>query len=297
MNCHGGIMREILWRLLKIKREACPWIKIGDIPFLKNIPTAFLNYLTQFPIAVQGRKMYLDKFDTLQLGMNRIYEPEITEFLKKHLLPGDIALDIGAHIGYYSLIFADKVGKSGKVYAFEPDPENHAILSKNIKINGFLNIQAINKAVLDKSGALNLYKSNSNSGDHRVYDPGEQRKIIEAQAIKIDDLFADSNVAIKLIKMDIQGAEYFAVNGMISTINKSRNLILCAEFWPYGLKMSGIAPNSFIALLFNLGFSVYEQRGSERIKIDSASQLIDKYRSDDASSYANLICKKGEQGI
>jgi FkbM family methyltransferase len=290
-------MREILWRLLKIKRKMCPSIKVGSIPFLQDIPNYFQNYLRQFPIEVQAHKMFLDKLDTLQLGMNRIYEPEMTTFFRRHLSPGGIVLDIGAHIGYYSLIFAEAVGPSGKVFAFEPNPENYRLLLKNIRINKFQNIEPINKAVSDKTGVLNLYESDSNSGDHRIYDSGEKRKQIRIQALKIDDLISEMEQPLKLIKMDIQGAEYYALNGMISLINKSEDLLLSAEFWPYGLKMSGVVPESFIALLFKLGFTVYEFGGSEMVKINSASQLTEKYRIEEPSSYTNLICKKGRQNI
>jgi FkbM family methyltransferase len=241
--------------------------------------------------------MYIDKLDTLQLNMNRIYEAELTAFFKKHLSVGDIVLDIGAHIGYYSLIFGELVGQTGKVYAFEPDPENYDLLSKNVKINRLMNIKVINKAVADRTGTLNLYESDTNSGDHRIYDSGERRKSIPIEAVKIDDLANDFTAPVKLIKMDIQGAEYFALKGMLSIIHRSNNLILCTEFWPYGLKMAGINPALFIELLFEEGFTLYEQIGAKKIKINSVSSLNDKYKSEDAFSYTNLICKKGIQDI
>ncbi len=290
-------MSEIIWDLIRIKRKALPFIKMGNIPFLGNIPNSLQKYLRKTPVNVQGHKMFLDKLDTLQLGINRIYEPEMTDFFIKHILPGDTVLDIGAHIGYYSLLFADKVGKSGMVYSFEPDPSNFSILSKNIEINEFSNIKLINKALSDKSGEINLYESEKNSGDHRIYDSGEQRKCVHIEAIRLDDMKNDIKKPIKLIKMDIQGAEYFAVNGMISTIKNSNALILCTEFWPYGLKMSGANPTKFIELLLDLEFCLFEHKLTNIVKVDSVSDLIDRYRADEPSSYTNLLCIKGDKNL
>ena len=70
----------------------------------------------------------------------------MTALVKRIVRNGDIVVDIGAHIGYYTLIFARLVGPKGKVFAFEPEPNNFNLLIKNIKINGYKNIIPVQKA-------------------------------------------------------------------------------------------------------------------------------------------------------
>lgn len=204
---------------------------------------------------VQGHKMFLDSKDSLRLSIYGIYEEFETKLIKKQIKQGDIVLDIGANIGYYTLIFAKLVGKNGKVYAFEPDPTNFAILKKNVEINGYKNIILINKAVSDKTGKLKLYLCNDNKGSHSIY-PCDNRKFVEIDSIKLDDFFSNYNGKIDFIKMDIEGAEYSAVKGMSNLLRKNEEIKIISEFAPMNLKRSGIEPEEYLKLLHNYGFKI-----------------------------------------
>ena len=85
------------------------------------------------------------------------YEPETVHEFLNVLQQGDVVVDVGAHIGFYSLLAADKVGEKGHVYAFEPAPATFEILNANISINAFDNITAVKKAVTDKSGVAQMH--------------------------------------------------------------------------------------------------------------------------------------------
>ncbi|MCG2725697.1 MAG: FkbM family methyltransferase [Elusimicrobia bacterium] len=119
---------------------------------------------------VQGHKMFLDPEDNLALSTCGVYAGEsfMTEFVKKVIKKGDIVLDLGAHIGYYTLIFAKLVGNEGKVIAFEPSPNNFALLKKNIGINGYKNVILKQKAVSNKNENIKLYLSGSLC--HKIYN-------------------------------------------------------------------------------------------------------------------------------
>jgi FkbM family methyltransferase len=173
---------------------------------------------------VLGHKMFLDSRDSLNLSIKGVYEPFETELVKKEIRKGDVVLDVGANIGYYTLIFAKLVGENGKVFAFEPDPSNFALLKKNVEINGYKNITLVQKAVSNKTGKTKLYLSDRNLGDHRIYDSHDGRRYIEIDAIRLDDYFKDYNGKIDFIKMDIQGAEGGAIQGMRSLLKKSKNV-------------------------------------------------------------------------
>lgn len=88
-----------------------------------------------------------------------VYEPKTTSLFKKVIREGDIVVDVGAHIGYYTLLASRLVGDTGKVYAFEPEPRNYDLLLKNLELNNVKNVVAIKKAVSNKKGTLKFYLS------------------------------------------------------------------------------------------------------------------------------------------
>lgn len=109
---------------------------------------------------VQGNKMYVnteDKSIVPYLLLDHVWEKYKTELFKKIITQGMTVVDIGASIGYYTLIAAKLVGKTGVVYAFEPEPCNYELLIKNIELNGFTNIVPIKKAVSNRHGKAKLY--------------------------------------------------------------------------------------------------------------------------------------------
>lgn len=85
-------------------------------------------------VKIAGNTLYLDEHDSLNLAWHHVYEPFETKFLLSQIKEGDVVLDLGAFIGYYTLLFADRVGSKGKVVAFEPSPMNYKILSKNVEL-------------------------------------------------------------------------------------------------------------------------------------------------------------------
>lgn len=213
--------------------------------------------------------------------------------MKKEIKKGNVVLDIGANIGYYTLIFAKLVGEEGRVYAFEPDPTNFALLKKNVEINGYKNVVLVQKAVSNNSGRIKLYLSKNNMGDHRIYDSGEDgRQHIEIEAIRLDDYFEHFEGRIDFIKMDIQGAEGGAIQGMYNLLNKNNNVKIVTEFWPIGLKRFGTDPEEFLRLLIKLGFKLYEVNEQDKeIKPVNIPRLLEIY-TPVKGNFTNLLCVK-----
>jgi len=141
------------------------------------------------------------------------------------------------------LIFAKLVGKSGVVFAFEPDPNNFALLKKNVKINNYHNVILVNKAVSNKTVKGKLYISEKSMGDHVIFNSQNGCKSIEIEITKLGDFFKNYNGRIDFIKMDIQGAEGGLVERMSSLLKKNKNMIILIEYYPYGLKKFGVEPN------------------------------------------------------
>src|SRR5262249_42101912 len=128
---------------------------------------------------VDGHIMYLDARDSLDLSLNHVYEPFETELVQSLVHENDTVVDVGANIGYYTLIFARLVGPRGRVFAFEPDPGNFALLKKNVEANRYKNVVLVNAALSDEPATLKLYLSEENRGDHRIYPSDDQRRTIQ----------------------------------------------------------------------------------------------------------------------
>jgi FkbM family methyltransferase len=175
-------------------------------------------------------------FGTEMRLLLRFYEPESVAVCKKIIKPGMTVLDIGADIGYYSLLFSKLVKETGRVYAFEPDPEVFDILSKNIKSSKYKNIHIVQSAISDRSGKAVFFESEK-PGRHSLFDTSGQdqdfkiKKRLEVDVVTIDDfLLKHDNPKIDFVKIDIEGAEIKALLGMKNTIAKSKKLGAIIEF-------------------------------------------------------------------
>lgn len=140
---------------------------------IRKIIKWLIFYIRSGTVNVQGHKMYLPTMDdvgiiSFDLILNEVWEPIETNFFKREIKENDIVLDIGANIGYYTLLFARQVGTKGKVYAFEPEPNNFSLLAKNVLINKYENVIYIDKAVSDINGSQKLFLSEYNIGSQKL---------------------------------------------------------------------------------------------------------------------------------
>jgi len=205
---------------------------------------------------VNDMTMMLNSDDTVmspQLLVENLYEPVETAWVKRTVRSGSVVLDIGANIGYYTLLFSKLVGVRGKVIAFEPDQQNADILRKNLLLNN-LSAQVMQKAVTDHSGSLKLYLSADNKGDHRIC-PAEDRQARTVPCVAIDDVIKGDRV--DFVKMDIQGAEVLALRGMKKLIKRSKNIVIMMEVWPYGLTRNQTGVEEMISILNECKCAIY----------------------------------------
>ncbi|MEK7551540.1 MAG: FkbM family methyltransferase [Patescibacteria group bacterium] len=224
--------------------------------------------------------------------MSGKWEEYETDLFKKNIKSGDIILDIGAHIRYYTLIAAKIVGNKGKVYAFEPDPKNFQILKRNTEENKYKNVVLVNKALSNKSGSIKLFLNKENTGDHRIYDSADNRKSINIQAITLDDFFKDKAKKVDLIKMDVQGAEVHIFNGGNNLIKRNNNIKILTEFWPHGLELCGSSAKEYGTILKENKFKIYNiDEDKKAIKLISINELLLPLESE-VHDYRYLLCIK-----
>lgn len=227
--------------------------------FLQNIwafravRKRFRNYILnkcQTDFVVLGRqKMHVKPNESLKLIIQD-YRGFHSSYLKNHIKQGNVVLDIGANIGYFTCLLSNLVGKSGYVYAFEPEPNNFKLLKKNVEENNCQNVTIEQKAVCDKTGKQTLNISPESTG-HSLYEKlGTDTVLVDT--ISLDDYFNDTKV--DYIKSDAQGADYPMVLGMTKLLERSKKLSMMLEFSVSLIRSQGGNPEDFLNLLKNLNF-------------------------------------------
>lgn len=151
------------------------------------------------------------------------YEPEKSEAVVNTIKKGEVILDVGAHIGYFSLLMAKCAGSKGKVYSFEPRGINQLFLKKHIRINKFKNIEVIEKAISDGMGNES-FSTKHGTGTGRLSDSGDLR----VETTSIDIFCKEREISPTFIKIDIEGGEVKALNGAKVTLNKLKPTVLLA---------------------------------------------------------------------
>jgi len=251
-----------------------------------------------------GKYTYFYRHDDKYIG-RRIalekYEPYETQLILRQTKIGDTVVDVGANIGYYTVLLADKVGKNGKVYAFEPDKTNFQILVKNIKENNLKNVVAINAAVGSKEGKLKLYKSEENLGDHKLYEThppcghpplkkGEQNYLNEetVKIIKLDDYLKETKV--DLMKIDTQGWEPEVVEGAKELIKKNKP-VMFLEYSPASYKQAKLNGKKMMNFLRKIYPKIWWIDEWLYIYKNLSQGKIDKICATNKTGYADLWMK------
>ncbi len=287
-------MKKVFLSIYKLAFKLLVGSGIRSFSPIRALDDFLISHLKSDVTEVEGHKMFLDTRDSLKLSIIGVHEQFETELVKKKIRKDDVVLDIGANIGYYTLIFAKLVGENGKVFAFEPDPSNFALLKKNVEVNGYKNVILVQKAVSNTTGALNLWLRKDHLAAHRIYDSQDGSESIEIASIRLDDYFRDYKGNIDFIKMDIEGAEGNAIQGMSSLLQKNRNLKIVMEFWPLGIKRSGIEPKDHIDLMKQAGFTLYHVNEEENIvELADTDKLLKIYTLENGD-HTNLLCIKEE---
>lgn len=189
-----------------------------------------------------GRKTYIQSFGEsarLKLRTN-IYDHwaahevwEREEYLDDQMPihPTDIVVDIGAHIGAFA-IWAARRASQGRVYAFEPNCENHSLLVENIQLNQLTNLEAFQAAVSDREGEVSFFNSRHSSMSHSFFEPGEDERS-KVPAVSLGGILESKGIErVNYLKVDAEGAEYLIILGAPPEVLKKVDRIF-VEFHDY----------------------------------------------------------------
>lgn len=163
----------------------------------------------------------------------------------------DIVVDVGAHVGYFTILAAKKA-KNGHIFAIEPDTESIETLKKNTKMNHLKNVTIINSAVSNKKGLLTFYKDKDNYIASSIFESLDTKQE-QIQSMRIDDIIKENNIEkIDFLKMDCEGAEYEIILNLNDTaLTKIRKISL--EVHDY---IKGFSKKQIIKFLESKNFKV-----------------------------------------
>lgn len=264
------------------------------IPVLKQMANILIRSAIPDYLETSEWKLLLDKDDLAMSGYLALgsYEPETIKLFRESLKEGATVVDIGTNLGYYTVIAGKKVGPKGRVFGYEPNMDSFNLLHRNILINNFDNITPINLALSNILGERALYL-----GDNKcTHSFADNRKTGKNEVVATDTL--DNSLKkygspkIDVIKMDIEGAEILALEGMTETINRSRELIIFTEFYPKAIKRLGRSPIEFLEKMRDFGFSisVIDEDRKDIVALNDFESFVSKFKDDE--SYKNLYAVK-----
>ena len=226
---------------------------VSKIPGVSRLHTylaaSILNGKTH---EVDGQKMVavFDPATKDLLYYKNNYEPHISSLFCSMLEEGMVVLDIGASLGYYTLLAAKRVGDNGVVIAFEPDPVAFCGLLKNIRLNGWKNVRAFQFAVSDSNGERKM----GNLTTHKSFAVKNNTiGIITVKTISLDSFL---DVDPDIIKIDVEGAELEVINGMKKILAKGKAKIIC-EVTPSHLSSLGYSAEEIEETLKQYNYKIY----------------------------------------
>ena len=234
--------RQLAWELyVEMTKSRERWMPHRGMPLLVNIYDRGI-----------GTRLYLGR----GYGGGRITEME------RVIRPGDRVIDLGANIGYFTLLMARLVGPTGRVYAFEPDPRCAGLIKRSLERNGFHNTVIEQKAVSNANAQMTFHLHDSWTSNALAAIDGSVGEVT-VPVVALDDYLADAD-EIKFVKMDIDGSEPLVIEGMKKTIKRSKDLHILTEYQPGNLKRYYGDPLDFLTTARDLGLELEAILDTER---------------------------------
>ena len=221
------------------------------------------------------------RFEILQ----RYFEWESLAWVRRLVKPGMTVVDIGANVGYYTRFLSELVGPTGRVFAFEPNRQNLAVLTRNVSRRRYSNVQVLPFAVSNTDDGAYLYISPGHSNHSLIEGYTHAENKLWVDTIRLDTFLGQMDSArVNFIKLDVEGGESLALEGMKETILGSPGVRLLVEFNPAAIRAGGRTREQFLQQITDLGLAW------KAIYYDGS--LGDLPR--DNEIYVNLICEQAQ---
>jgi FkbM family methyltransferase len=220
---------------------------------------AYLDARTALTTLHDGQLIFVDPLDehlTPSIVAYGRWESWVERAIRRVLKPGDRVIEVGANVGYYTLIMGALIGPTGRLDAFEANPQMARLLRRSVICSGRASAVSVHvKFVADRSGAMQLYVSPSAGGAGNLVEQGWQiggdTQVVECEAVRLDDLF--DGQTIDFIRTDTEGAEILILNGAMELLRRSASIKLCVE-WSVGMMSNRGDVPGLVATLDAMGF-------------------------------------------
>lgn len=224
-------------------------------------PSAFLMHM---PEEMGGYSFHCDLRDAIsrEVCFTGYYEPQETALVRSILRPGMSFVDVGANWGYYTLLAASLVGPNGRVLSLEPEPRQFSILQENVARSKLGQVTVLQLAAAHEPGTLALASYAEDGGNYGISrivanDDG-QESVVQVSSDSLDHILRQQNLfSIDLMKMDIEGAEAFAIAGLEESLAEKSIKHLLLELHPIQLAEHGSTVSAVTQRLHSAGYRAW----------------------------------------
>jgi FkbM family methyltransferase len=286
-----------LRRLVSVRRINIVLALIAFIFLMVRAPqiSRRVNFWLTGCVKIDGLTFYLnpkDRYLTQIVLTSGTYEVEQTRLFQSKCRPGDTVIDVGANVGWYTIIASKLVGKDGIVIAFEPEPESFAILKRNVLANRCDNVILEQKALSNAAGTLSLHLDPVNKGmQSTVFD--FKGGTIEVEALRLDDYLGNRFKKIDFVKIDVEGAEPMVLEGMKHAIDSNPGIRLVVEYTPERVIAAGYQPKEYVEGFAKQGFRIYMIDETKlEVVPTTAAEILARFEGDLRGTYTNLFLQR-----
>lgn len=213
------------------------------------------------------------------------WDVDVEKLLRHYLKEGGVFLDIGANIGYFSLLASSLVGSSGKVIAIEPSLRALEIFTRNLRLNNYSNITLFSIGAGDISELKSLYLTTPNnigaSTLRKIEHPVGKENI---PVMRVGDLLETYNISPKVVKIDVEGAEFSVLKGMENILKEHHPVVICELVEEY-LQGFGVCMKDVLEWMEALGYRGYLVKDKGNLK----GHPVFSYSTTFSSSYENFV--------
>ena len=247
-----------------------------------NRPGLERDIILQLDPACFSQRLMLDYFRS-----GRLLEPETSALVDMLLQPGDTFIDIGGHVGFFSMLAAGLVGPTGRVYVFEPERTNYAHLLTHIALNNFHHVFPFQWAVGHRTAVVDFFTNFDNDGGHALWEPGrhpfnqKSRQQVSKESVflvNLDDIFGSAQPGFaKLIKIDTEGNEANVLRGARNFLSRAQVPAVIAEINQFGLAQLGSSEQEMRTLMSDLGYTTYALLGDLPVRLAPHESIQSSY--------------------
>ena len=233
------------------------------------------------------------------IGAGRFYEPDVAEVFLRVLREGDVVVDVGGNAGFFTMLGAALVGSSGQMLSFEPDPVNCARLRRNVALNAFGQVTVLENPATSRVGRVEFFINSDDSGGNALWDPalypGNVRSQVARQVLSMAGTTIDAELAqrdigaVKLLKIDTEGADHTVLQGARRLLAEHRATFVVCELHEFGLAQMGSSQDALRGFMAEFGYESFVLYYNGRLP-----HLVPRGTAIRAKHFCNVLFSRAE---